>query len=230
MRFEMVAIRLEESYFYAGARLERRKIARATLFFLAAYLGSLGGEEVPRIVRAHFIELNIISMSELGAEHTVLPLFEALKGEGNVARCHLMRLSLATKSGFDIGKRIVIVRRFEKDSDNKFFYSDELGKRESANQYAEIFTRTLEEVRSRSPNLIPASINIEEEYEISRSFRKSSTSAAQNASNDECSLADVDRNDRWRAGGRAGMKSATMNMQQLYTDTRQRLRASLSSS
>ena len=72
--------------------------------FLAAYLGYLRGEKVPRIVRAHFIELHIVSMSELGAEHAVLPLFGAFKGEENVARCHLMRLSLATKSGFDIGK------------------------------------------------------------------------------------------------------------------------------
>ena len=158
---KMVVI-LEELYFYAGARLERQKIAQATLFFLAAYLGSLRGEEVLRIVRAHLIELNIISMSEVGAEHAVLPLFGAFKGEGNVARCHLMTLLLATKSGFDIGKWIVIVSRFEKDSNNKFLFLDESGKREFANQYAENFTRTLEEVRIQFPNLFPANINIEE--------------------------------------------------------------------
>jgi len=49
-------------------------------------------------------------------------------GKGNVARCHLMRLWLERKSGFAIGIWIVIVSRFEKDSNNKFLFLDESGK------------------------------------------------------------------------------------------------------
>jgi len=152
---------LEEAYFFATEIGEQRYIARAGLFFLAAFLASLRGEEVPRLVRSHFIELNKVSMNELGEEHAVLPLYGRFKGENGVARCHLMRVSLETKSGFDIGKWIGRVSRFERNSNNKFLFSNAAGRKESMNDYSEIFTRTLEEVRMRAPHLILASINIE---------------------------------------------------------------------
>jgi len=136
-------------------------------------------------------------------------------------------VSLVTKSGFDIGKWIIGVSRFERLSNNKFLFSNAAGKKESANDYSEVFIRTLEEVRMRAPRLIPASINIEEGYGISRSFRRGSTSAAQNAVDTDCSAADVDRNNGWRKEDRAGNKAATENMQALYTDTRLTIRASL---
>ena len=109
--------------------------------------------------------------------------------------------------------------RFERQSNNKFLFSNAAGRKESANDYSDVFTRTLEEVRMRAPRLIPASIDIEEGYGISRSFQRGSTSAAQNALETECSAADVDRNNGWRTTDRAGNKAATENMQALYTDT-----------
>lgn len=218
---------LEEAYYLESSQAERRFIARATLFFLAAYLGSLRGEEVPRIVRKHFIELNEMSMEDLELAHAVLPLYGIFKNEGNIARCHLMRISLETKSGFDIGKWVKIVSRFEMHSNNKFLFSDGAGKREALQTYSEIFVRTLEEVRRRSPSLIPASIDIAEGYGISRSFRRGSTGKAQNALDSECSELDINRNNGWRKKTRAAMKTATQNMITLYTDTRQIIRACL---
>jgi len=45
-----IMLKMVESYFYVGARSEQQKIARATLFFLASYLGSFRGEKELRIV------------------------------------------------------------------------------------------------------------------------------------------------------------------------------------
>ena len=55
-----------------------------------------GGAQID--LKAVHIELNILAMGEMKWKHAVLPLFGYNKGEGNVSRCHLMRISLETES------------------------------------------------------------------------------------------------------------------------------------
>ena len=56
--------------------IERRSIVRAGLFLVLAFLGALRGEEVPRLVRKEFINLNKISMRERKQPHIVIPCTE----------------------------------------------------------------------------------------------------------------------------------------------------------
>ena len=59
----------------------RQFISRAGLLVMWGLLGSLRGEEVPRILRTYFINLNEESMSRSSSPHVVLPLFRKFKGE-----------------------------------------------------------------------------------------------------------------------------------------------------
>jgi len=87
--------------------------------------------------------------------------------------------------------------------------------------------KLLEKVQARHPEHIPADLEVKEAYGISRSCRLGANSEAQNTPNGYCEEKDINRNNRWRAVDRAKMKKASMDMSQLYTDTRLTLTADL---
>jgi len=114
---------------------------------------------------------------------------------------------------------------YEKRSKNVFLFSDGNGKREQGRVYGEYMYKILERVQEIHPEHVPAAIEVREAVGVARSFRRGANTAAQNAPRSECGQEDVDRNNRWRTVERAKTKQATMNMQQLYTDTRLTLSA-----
>jgi hypothetical protein len=206
---------------------DERYYARAGLLFLGAYLGSLRGEEIPRIIRRHFIQLNVDSMKHKTFPHAVLPLFGQFKGEQGIARCFLRRLSLTTKSGFNIGLWIKRVSILEKDSKTKYLFAKPNGTKEKGGEYEDYLFDKLRQIQNEEDGLIAKKIKVEEIFGIGRSFRRGSTTAATNAPNEECSDADIVRNNRWRKEERAGTKMASLDMLQLYTDTQQSINADL---
>jgi len=88
--------------------------------------------------------------------------------------------------------------------------------------------KLLEKIQARHPEHIPADSEVREAYGISRSCRHGANSEAQNAPNGDCEEKDINnRNNCWRAVDRAKTKKASMDMLQLYTDTRLTLTANL---
>jgi len=87
--------------------------------------------------------------------------------------------------------------------------------------------KLLEKVQARHPEHIPADLEVREAYGIWRSCRRGANSEAQNAPNGDCEEKDINRNNRWRAVDMAKTKKASMDMLQLYTDTRLTLTADL---
>ena len=205
----------------------KRFIARASLFYLSTFLGGLRGEEVPRIIRKYFIMLNKESQVHV-LPHCVLPLYGSFKGEGGVARCFVLRVSSKTKNGFDMLKWVDRVAEHENDTKNLYLFSDEQGRKESPSYVYEPYMHSLlKRVQDKRPDLIPAIIDVEDAYGISRSGRRGGTTNAQNASNADCGKEDIERNNRWRKLDRAGTRQAGMSMIQLYTDTLQSLESEL---
>ena len=207
--------------------VERRFIVRAGLFLVLAFLGALRGEEVPRLVRKEFIRLNKMSMRERKQPHIVIPLYGRFKNESNVARCHVMNVVCKTKSGIRGDLWVERAIETEGDATSKFLFSDASGKREKGSVYEEYMFKLLEKVQARHPEHIPADLDIKAAYGLPRSCRRGANSEAQNASNQDCEEKDINRNNRWRAVERAKTKKASMNMLQLYTDTRLTLTADL---
>jgi hypothetical protein len=219
--------RVNIDYIEANGGNREKFFARAGLMFMAAYLGSLRGEEVPKILRKHFIELNEESMKLKNHPHVVLPLFGKFKGEQGIPRCFIRRVVLKTKSGLDMklwAERIMIS---EKSSRTKFLFANDKGTRERGGMYEGYLYQKLESIQNEEFGLIPKKIKVEEMYGISRSFRRGSTTAATNAPNEECNDTDIKRNNRWRTQERAGTKTAALDMIQHYTDTLQAVNADL---
>ena len=213
-----VMSRVNTDFIDADGGRELRYIARAGMFFLAAYLGSLRGEEVPRILRKEFIELNEES-SRAKIPHCVLPLYGNFKNDNGIARCYLFRIVQLSKSGFDMAKWVSRVSELERGSKTAFLFAHPGGKRESGQIYEGYFFGKLKSVQREEKGLLPRKLDVDDAFGISRSFRRGSVTAAGNAPKVECDDGDIKRNNRWRSEDRAGTKNAGLGMLQLYTDT-----------
>lgn len=219
--------RVNLDYIESESYFRKRYYARAGLFFMAAYLGSLRGEEVARMVKRYFIKLNKESNACPIESHVVLPLYGSFKGEGGRRRCFMLRVVNMTKSGLNMRMWVDRVVKYEQESNTVYLFADETGRKESANAYEGYLFGKLESVQAEENGLIGKNVNVGEIFGISRSFRRGSTTAATNAPNDECDGDDIDRNNRWRKENNAGTKKASLSMVQLYTETLQTVKADL---
>lgn len=211
--------RVEVDYYDTFEDVRRRRyIVRAGFFFLAAYLGSLRGEEVPRIVRKALYQLNE-EARHLEPPHCILPLYGRFKTEKGVPRCFIFRIAQLTKSGFNMGKWINRIMEEEKQSGTVYLFANANGAKEGGSVYEQYFYAKLKEVQKEEKGLIPRSLDVEEAYGIGRSFRRGSVTEAGNAPKGECDADDIRRNNRWRLEDGAGTKDPGLDMLQLYTDT-----------
>jgi hypothetical protein len=209
---------VDTDYHESDNQIEKRFLARAGLFFMASYLGSLRGEEVPRVVRKHFIGLNEESaLSDI--PHCVLPLFGRFKNDKGVARCYLFRIVCKSKSGLDMKTWVDRVVEFERTSTTMYLFADKKGNKLKGSAFEPYFSSKLGDIQWERRGLIPNKLDVAESYGISRLFRRGSVMAAGNAPNEECSDEDISNNNRWRMEDRSGTKQASLNMLQLYTDT-----------
>ena len=218
--------RIEVDLIDSDNDMERRYLIRAGLFFLSAYLGSLRGEEVPRLLRQEFIDLNADAL-EARIPHCVLPLYGNFKNDNGIARCYLFRITLMSKTGFNMKKWVERAMIAEKNSRTTFLFASATGKRDSGQIYEPYFFSKLKSVQMEEKGLLPSKLDIDTAFGISRSFRRGSVTAAGNAPNTECSEQDIKRNNRWRTEDKAGTKNAGLDMLQLYTDTLHSVEADL---
>jgi hypothetical protein len=206
---------------------DKRFLSRAGLVFMSAFLGSLRGEEVPRILRKYFIILNKESLNSTSIPHVVLPLFGKFKGEQGVPSCYIRRVVKETKSGLNMERWVRRAMKLEEGSNTKYLFANNKGTKEKAGIYEEYFHAKLELIQKEEDGLVPKSVKVREIYGISRGFRRGSVTAATNAPNSECSDADIIRNNRWRKEERAGTKLASLDMLHHYTDTLHSVNADL---
>ena len=66
----------------------------------------------------------------------------------------------------------------------------------------------MEAIQDQKKRVIPRQVIVVEDYGISRSFRRGSTTAALNAPNEVCSDEDIIRNNRWCKEDRAGSRQS----------------------
>ena len=218
--------RVEEDFLESSDAGSKRYLARCGLFFTSAYLGSLRGEEVPRVVRKFFYDLNLESLQS-DIKHCVLPLYGRFKNERGVPRCFIFRIVCESKSGINMERWVRRVMQTEQNSLTKYLFANHNGRKESGGVYEPYLFAKLKAIQREETGLIPSSLDIEESYGIGRSFRRGSVTAAENAPNDECNDTDIKRNNRWRLEDQAGTRKASLDMLQLYTDTLHSVEADL---
>jgi len=162
-------------------------------------------------------------------KHVVVPLLGRFKGETG-ENYHLLCIVDVTPRGLEPRKWIGRLLSIYKDLgiQNGHFFRDELGMRLKASNFEQRFFDQLEAVKVTHPHLLSSVDNIDEEFGVSRSFRRGATSEAVN----QGAKPDVlDANNQWRKVEQAGANNPTFTMREHYTDVRltlkQRLQFSL---
>ena len=115
----------------------------------------------------------------------------------------------------------------EARSNTKYLFASHTGKKESGSVYKPYLFSKLKAIQREEKGIVPKSVDVEEAFGISRSLRRGSVTAAENAPNEECNDTDIKRNNRWRLEDAAGTRKAGLDMLQLYTDTLHSIQADL---
>ena len=152
-------------------------------------------------------------------KHFVLPLYGRFKNEQGVPPCFVFGIVCQTKSGLNMERWILRSLEEEKGSMTKYLFANTKGMKESGSVYEPYLFAKLRSVQQEENGLIPRNLDVEEAFGVGRSFRRGSTTAAENAPNEECNDTDIKRNNRWCLEDQAGTKTASLDMLQLYTDT-----------
>ena len=146
----------------------------------------------------------------------ILPLRGRFKGESGESY-HLVVVTAKSNSGLQIGPWIkrALEWRERRRIERGFLFADESGRRATLKDFDGEILERIARVQSSFPELILSSINVHEEYGLSRSFRRGSNSEALNRGVSE---ATIDRNNRWRKVERAGARKAKLQMRDHYTE------------
>jgi hypothetical protein len=114
-------------------------------------------------------------------KHLVVPLLGRFKGETGESY-HLLCMVDVTGHGLEprkwVGRYINIL--MENDIQNGPLFQDDQGKSLKAGFFEPRFFDRLSQVQQRHPELLAPSVEVEEEFGISRSFRQGATSEAMN--------------------------------------------------
>jgi len=205
----------------------KMKLAREGAFYVITYCCALRGEEV------HMADLNGIRKhwkagEEHELKHVVVALLGRFKGETGEAY-HLLCLVDVTQHGLEPRKWVgrLLEEHLKLGNTSGPFFRDDKGSKVQASFFEHKFFDRLEQVRSVKPHLLASVEDIEEEFGVSRSFRRGATSAAVN---NGLPPDVIDANNRWRKMHLAGANKPSLAMRDHYTDVRltlqQRLRFS----
>jgi hypothetical protein len=206
-----------------GNRGAEEEVLFPALFSIISYVAALRGEEVPLMdlagTRAHYEE----GIKHKKLPHVVAALLGRFKGETGELT-HIMPLAVKTASGLDVQiwmKRMLDWYAAEGITNGPVF-RDGAGKRARAGKYEWTIKSWLEVIQREEPDLIGASVDVFEDYGVSRSFRRGSDTQA---INQQVSKADIDLNCRWRTIENARGRKPSMMMQQSYAEVRQLIKS-----
>jgi hypothetical protein len=150
--------------------------------------------------------------------HVPLALRGRFKGEIG-EQWHYMPLALRTASGIEVKFWTNALRSWYgcQGITNGPCFRDDKGRRVKASSFGRSFIDHLLDIQKDRPDLIPASVDVSEEYGTSRSLRRGSDSQALNQGVPE---GDIIRNNRWRGVEAAKGKRVSLSMINHYADVK----------
>jgi len=201
----------------AQSRAERDRWIFAGTYFIICYVDSLRGSEGLLLdlegLRSHFY-----TGSDLG--YVVVALLGEVKGEHG-ERQHLLPTVDETTSGLQVRRwlRRTIATNYMHGRTTGPAFCDEQGKVLTMRDMNECFHEALGAVFARHPSLFLADIktqqDIEDKYDVNRSFRRGSDSRAISM---QVSGLDIDVVNRWAAKEKAGTCRPNHKMKHHYSD------------
>jgi hypothetical protein len=210
--------RLECEWSSAEDIRSKKVIASIGAYALIAFCGSFRGPEVFLVDLfglRKYVEENPRYKDK---EYVIIPLMGRFKNElGEMY--HLTPLAAKTRSGLEVKKwigRLVQVRTMENRNHGPAFADSNNGVISYSVYEREILER-FQSIQMERSDIIPADVQVLEEYGLSRSFRRGATSEARARG---VTGEDVDLTNRWRSFEGARGHRPRLTMRDHYSDIR----------
>ena len=161
---------------------ELKRTATPACIVLAGYFGSLRGEEINRVDLGAMLKYWEESTEHEHHPHVALVLSGTFKVVTGI-KYFCQPLAMQTDSGQDIGvwfSRFLEIRKEEGALLGPLFVGDK-GKRMSGAEIDLLFHSLLSEVQRCFAKVLPESVDVKNKFSTYQSFRRGSTSEAQNA-------------------------------------------------
>mmetsp|Transcript_25276 Transcript_25276/g.62236 ORF Transcript_25276/g.62236 Transcript_25276/m.62236 type:complete len:350 (-) Transcript_25276:812-1861(-) len=196
-------------------------IVLSATILIGGFFGGLRGEEITRIdlglTRRHWEEA-------INSPHPHVPMMlqgRFKKETGTKVFCQ--PLAVRSNSGVEIltwfARTIFVMERRGVDDGHMFRVRRKNGKiaRATVGDLDVLFLRLWNRVQEKHPKLLPDTVNVDEEFSISRSARRGATAHAQN-----CKVPKdvVEANNRWRKYQRSRGILPGMSMMERYSDAK----------
>ena len=200
---------------------ERDKLVMAGAFTSICFCGSFRGHEVFLTDLDGLYRYNMGEKYDISNKHVTIPLLGRFKGETG-EKYHLTPMAAETNSGIKLKFWVDLLLRMHESHGrrNGPAFCDSKGNRLKSFQMQQIILDLLLKIQIQYPSIISPSVDVLEEYGISRSFRRGATTHARNC---DVSLADIKAANRWRDQENAQGRSINQPMTDHYTEVKQLL-------
>lgn len=198
-----------------------RRIIEHGAFFLFLFCGSLRGFEGPKI-ELHSLRTQLVAPGSVAATehepHVFLVLAGKFKARGQENQKIQIPIAYETASGLEPGKWAErLVRSLERlNIRTGWAFQKDNGERLPVQSFEEVFYSLLHRVKTHHPALLTEEVEIDEDFHITRSFRRGATTRAGIVG---VSKEDIEWINRWNIGAEQG----TSDMRVLYSDRLQML-------
>lgn len=221
---EMLALQegFEKTWNHEGYDIDLN-VLEAAVFALTTYVGSLRGYETVKIHLPTLIEKLKEASTSGGLDSQLpyygIPLIGRFKTEAG-ERAFVIPMASETASGLQPllwTIRLINKLKMEGEYDRSWMLAKQAGSSQQAgmNKYEkEIFGR-LRKIQKERPDLIPESVDVDQDYGLARMFRRGATTRARIAG---VNSDDINAQNRWRSEMNSRGKGYTGTMKDLYTD------------
>jgi len=187
---------LEQEWTGASDLRGKTQLACLGAFSIIAFCGSFRGNEVFMTNLHGLIKYGNDTLLSAGKEYVMIPLLGRFKNEVG-DQYHLTPLIAVTKSGLQVKvwvQRLIEVRQAGRHVHGPAFADPRTGN-VPVDWYGREILERFQHIQSWRPDLIPADVQVLEEYGLSRSFRHGATSEARARGTDKD---DIDLTNCWR--------------------------------
>lgn len=202
----------ERAWRGASEQREQRTIVMAGAFSVVGFCGSFRGNEV-LLMDLFGLRKYLDQLAD--KDYVIVPLLGRFKGEAH-ARYHLQPIAAETNSGLRVRhwlQRLVAFQAREGLTHGPAF-GDKHGKLVPSREIEGYIMDTLQALKDEEQSVIPPDLDCFEQFGISRSFRRGSTSTARTRGVDEKLVVLINR---WRKFEQSKGKRPVMEMQDHYS-------------
>ena len=199
--------------------LEKYMLVMTGAFVCICFCGSFQGHEVLLVDLTGLIQYNKKLKSAGKTQYVIIPFLGRFKGETG-EKYHLTPLAAITKTVIKVQFWVQLLMSIHHLLHRNIgpTFCDRMGIKLSSKDIWQCVSKYLMKIQDARPDLIGTDVNVQEEYDISRSFRRGATT---HAKNQKVSKMDIDAANRWRNVENAQWRKISQPMRDHYSEVSQ---------